>query len=127
MPHFIDTRWNTLYYCSSFIIKNKSIDELIKEYIASEQMRFNTEHELFNDKKKKYPPKPNEFPGELATYIEPLKVIAGFTNCIEGDLCLLDLINFLLINNKEINAYEFQNTNDYFKFDEKDNEFYGIL
>lgn len=95
MPHFIDTRWNTLYNCSSFIINNKSsIDEWIKEYIASEQMRFDREQELFNGKKKKYPPKPiefppiNEVPKEWATYIEPLEVIACFTNCIEGDLCL---------------------------------------
>lgn len=95
MPHFIDTRWNTLYNCSSFIFKNKSsIDEWLKEYITFEQKRFDTEQELFNSKRKKYPPKPiefppiNEVPEEWATYIEPLEVIAGFTNCIEGDLCL---------------------------------------
>lgn len=95
MPHFIETRWNTLYNCSSFILENADdINSWLTDYQISEELRFEKETSLYEANKRRTPPNPivnppmKAVPEDWVNYIPALEVISEFTDNIEGDLKL---------------------------------------
>ena len=93
IPSFISTRWNTLYLCAHFLWENRGlINPFIKEQSAVELEKYNEQAQLFNQKKIKTPPVKPKMPpsGEISDdwqlFLEPLRIIAEFTDSVEQDL-----------------------------------------
>ena len=95
MPSYISTRWNTLYFCAKYLWSNKeTIDQFLHEQSTIEQSQYEKELLLFQEKRRKVEPskpiKPpiDAIPSNWHLFLEPLKIIAQFTDEIERDLAL---------------------------------------
>ena len=98
IPTFVSTRWNTLFSCVSYLLENKEpIDSFLQEYTAFENDEYNKKVQQFNTSQRAHtstpptpptPPPVMSIPDEWVPFHQALKVIAEFTDQIEGDLVL---------------------------------------
>ena len=95
IPQYVATRWNTLASCGVFIINNKeTINDFISRRTEEERVSYQRDKELFDAGRKRtapvepVPPPVEAVPECWNEYVDALKVIATFTDMIEGDLQL---------------------------------------